>query len=80
MPTEVKQSHRYCRTCGRKTLHVAVVKTTDTGCGFHFANLILSVVTFGLWVPVWILITGLAAFSSVIATAPYLCQNCGQKN
>ena len=80
MPTEVKQSHRYCRTCGRKTLHVSMVKKIDTGCGFQFMNLILSVVTFGLWIPIWILLIGLSAFSGVVATAPYLCQSCGRKN
>ena len=80
MTTEVKQKQRYCKNCRAKTLHVATIKRPDLGCGFHMANLFLSVITFGLWIPIWIFATGLGMTGQVIATAPYLCQRCGRKN
>ena len=82
MPTEIKQCQRYCRSCERKTLHVATVKTIDMGCGFWALNLLACVVTFGLWLPVFVLILGVGACGNSFAPlgAKYLCQICGRKN
>ena len=82
MTTEIKQKQKWCPTCGRKTLHVATVKTQDMGCGFIFINLLLCLVTFGLWIPIFILIIGMGSFGNSISPwgAKYLCQGCGRRN
>lgn len=59
------QSRRYCRECGRKTLHSRSTFGDGTGC-------LLSVVTLGLFIPVWILIGILEAFRQ-----KWRCQACG---
>ena len=82
MPTEIKQKQKWCPTCGRKTLHVATVQTIDMGCGFWVINLLVCVVTLGLWLPVLIFVVGLGAFGNSLAPlgAKYLCQVCGRRN
>ncbi len=40
---------RYCKSCKRKTIHVA----PNTS---HILHLLLSVISAGIWVPVWLII------------------------
>jgi hypothetical protein len=46
----VKQTSRYCDTCGKQTLHT---KETPN----HILHLLLSIVTLGLWLIVWVAVT-----------------------
>ena len=82
MPTEIKQKQKWCATCGLKTLHVATIKTQDMGCGFIVGNLFLCLITFGLWVPIFILVLGMGMFGNSLSPlgANYLCQGCGRRN
>ena len=80
MATELRQKQRWCKTCGRKTLHVATIKKQDLGCGFFAGHLFLSVVTFGIWIPIALLSLGLGIFGNSVSRARYLCQVCGRKN
>lgn len=82
MATEAKQKRKKCRDCGKKTLHVALVKKTDMGCGFIVGNIFLSVITLGLWIPIFLLVFGLGTFANALApwAAKYHCQICGRKN
>ena len=77
---ETKQKQKYCKDYGRKTLHVSMVKKMDMGCGFIFANLILCVVTLGIWIPIFLLVVGLGTFSNAFSFAKYRCQGCGRVN
>jgi rubredoxin len=60
------QSQRYCKLCGRKTLHARATFGDGVGC-------ILTVLTLGLFIPIWIIIKVLEAL-----TAKWRCQVCGQ--
>lgn len=82
MPTETKQKQKHCKTCNRKTLHVATITTHDVGCGFIAGNLLLCVVTLGIWFPFAVLLFGLCVFGNSIGPlgAKYLCQVCGRRN
>ncbi len=61
----MKQTSRYCRECGRRTLHA----TTS----FSFLlGAILTVITCGFFIPIWIFI-GLADM-----VRPWRCQQCGK--
>lgn len=79
---QTKQKRKKCRECGRKTLHVAHIRHTDMGCGFVVGNLFLSVITLGLWLPIFVLIFGLGVFGNALAplSAKYHCQVCGRRN
>ena len=61
----VKQSRRYCRSCGRKTRHAKNV----LGLGW---GLLLTILTAGLFLPVWLIVGLLNA-----VFVPYRCQHCG---
>jgi len=61
------QTSRYCRTCGQQTLHARELFSGGWGC-------LLTIITGGLFIPLWILIVILEAFK------PYRCQNCGRYN
>jgi hypothetical protein len=78
---ESKQKQAYCKQCGRKTLHVAIIKKQDLGCGFIAGNIFLTIITLGLWLPIFILILGLVVFGNSLAPfgAKYHCQVCGRK-
>ena len=82
MASQIKQKQKYCRGCRAYTLHVATVNTQDLGCGFLFANLILTICTAGLWLPIGLLVFGLGLFGNSVAPfgAKYRCQRCGRKN
>jgi len=82
MATEIKQKQKWCKACQRKTLHVATIKTQDMGCGFIFGNLFLCLITFGLWIPIFILIFGMGIFGNSLSPlgAKYLCQVSGRRN
>lgn len=56
---------RHCKDCDQKR---PFTKKTPS----HILHLLLSVVTVGCWIPVWILMIVLNAFS------PYRCTNCGK--
>lgn len=60
------QAQRYCKLCGRKTLHARPTFSDGMGC-------LLSVLTLGLFIPVWLVIKLVEAL-----TAKWRCQNCGQ--
>jgi ribosomal protein S14 len=57
---------RYCKLCGRKTLHVRDTFGDGWGC-------FLTIITLGLFLPVWILI---AIVESI--TSKWRCNVCGQ--
>lgn len=60
------QAQRHCKLCGRKTLHARPTFGNGFGC-------LLSIVTLGLFIPVWLLIgVGEAFFCK------WRCQACGQ--
>lgn len=58
------QTSRHCRTCGKRTLHARKVFSAGWG-------ILLSLLTMGLFIPVWMLIGILGAFQS------WRCQACG---
>jgi len=59
------QTSRKCGVCGRRTLH-------SRSCTSNLLCLLLSVLTLGIFVPVWLLLKVLEAFR------PWRCQTCGQ--
>jgi hypothetical protein len=61
----VKQAHLHCKDCARKTLHVKHIFGGGMGC-------LLTILTCGLFVPVWLLVDVLGLFR------PYHCQVCGK--
>lgn len=60
------QTQRKCRQCGRRTLHER--RSFGTGMG-----LLLSVLTVGLFVPLWF---GIKLWEAV--AIPWRCQQCGK--
>ncbi len=60
------QAQRHCRLCGRKTLHAR----SSFGNGW---GVFLSIITAGLFIPVWLGIGVLEAL-----TQKWRCQACGQ--
>lgn len=62
----VLQSRRWCGPCGRKTLHARNSFNNSVGC-------LLSVLTLGLFIPVWLVIGIVEAI-----TVKWRCQACGQ--
>ena len=60
-----KQTGRFCPHCQKKTM--AIGNTPS-----HLLHLILSIFTFGLWIPVWILI-------SIGKIGGYRCSQCGTR-
>jgi hypothetical protein len=63
----VDQKQKYCKDCKRNTLHVRQRTTEMWGC-------LLTLLTAGLWIPIWILISLFGTMSG------YRCQVCGRKN
>lgn len=61
----VVQSRRWCKECGRKTLHEKHGFSNGMGC-------LLTILTGGLFLVVWLVIGVLEAFK------PFRCQQCGQ--
>lgn len=64
MPATQKQEH--CRECGRPTLHTRQVEHRA-----HTAHLLMTLFSFGLWLPIWIL---LELFPE---QHPWHCTQCG---
>ncbi len=62
----MQQTSRYCKRCGKQTLHA---KPHVVGMGW---GIFLSIITCGLFLVFWILMTLLSAFR------PYRCQICGK--
>jgi hypothetical protein len=58
------QIMRRCKHCGKSTLHVGPHTS-------HLLHLVLSIITVGFWVPVWILVH--LSHSTQLA-----CSQCGQ--
>lgn len=58
------QGRRYCRDCEKKTLH-------EHRTAPHGWCLLFSILTLGLFVPVWVVLIVMSAFS------PWRCQFCG---
>lgn len=61
----IKQTSRYCKTCERRTLHQV---TSFSGV----AGLFLSVITCGIFVPIW----GFIMLGDMVR--PWRCQQCGR--
>ena len=61
------QRQRWCPTCHRHTLHVRHRTSEGWGC-------LLTVLTMGLWLPVWLLMSLCSTFTG------YRCQTCGRRN
>ena len=59
-----KQKGAYCKVCQADRLYVAPTPS-------HLLHLVLSIITIGLWLIVWVLIGG--------KTGPYRCTVCGTK-
>jgi RNA polymerase subunit RPABC4/transcription elongation factor Spt4 len=57
-----KQKSAFCPTCGRQRLFVAPTPS-------HLLHLVLTLITFGIWLIVWLLIGA--------KTGPYRCSVCG---
>lgn len=58
-------TRRNCRTCGQKRLFAKEKQS-------NVLHLLLTVLTCGLWLPVWLLVAVLVAFR------PYRCTVCGE--
>jgi hypothetical protein len=43
------QSMKKCKACSKMTMHVQPATS-------HILHLILSLITFGLWIPIWVLL------------------------
>lgn len=69
-----QMKNRWCKACERKTLHVKGTAPKQSGCG----NVMLCILTCGLWIPFAILFYGIESLGSIFA--PYHCQQCGRKN
>lgn len=61
----VRQKSRYCRECGRRTLHAKSYFSGGWGC-------LLTIVTGGLFIPIW-LIAGIIDHAKA-----WRCQVCGK--
>ena len=59
------QGRRYCKECGKKTLHERDHFSGGMGC-------LITIVTGGLFIPIWIIVLINEAFK------PWRCQNCGR--
>lgn len=62
----ILQTQRYCRVCDRRTLHARSTFSNGWGC-------FLTIITLGLFLPVWLVIGILEAF-----VTRWRCQQCGQ--
>lgn len=62
----MQQASRFCKVCEKRTLHA---KPHMIGCGW---GLLLTIVTVGAFIPIWILLAIVDAFK------PYRCQQCGK--
>lgn len=60
------QVSRYCKICGRQTLHEKQRLDRGMGC-------LITVCTAGLFIPFWILYSVL-----VLPFRPFRCQSCGK--
>ena len=61
----IVSTRKFCKDCGQNKLF-------EKQGPSHILHLILSVITVGLWIPIWILCVVLNAFR------PYRCTNCGK--
>ena len=69
-----EQKQKFCQHCQAPTLHV---KSEPKGQSCS-AQAFLTVVTCGLWLPIWILLVSLDQWAGILA--PWHCQTCGKKN
>ena len=65
-PMATKTKTRYCRICAQK-------RPFDKEGPNHVLHLLLSVVTLGMWLSVWILVIGLNMWGL------YRCRSCGSR-
>lgn len=65
----MEQAHRFCGYCGRYTLHERPKGSSNVW------QMILSVITLGLWLPLW----ALFALRRKLFVR-YRCQACGKTN
>jgi hypothetical protein len=64
----IAQRQRFCRQCGRRTLHVRTYFGDGWGC-------LLTILTGGLFFVVWFLLGAIQ-----MVTNGYRCQQCGRRN
>ena len=65
-----EQTQRFCRNCGESSLFAR-----DRYEPPHLGHLLLTLVTCGLWLPVWIV----HMMANVRSSEPFRCQRCGCK-
>lgn len=61
-------SRKRCKHCGKTTKHEMTVGGTS-----HVFHLLMSIITLGLWIPVWILI------AITNSGGAWYCSECGTK-
>lgn len=62
----MRQTSKFCKVCGRKTLHVKTQLSNGMGC-------LLTLLTAGLFIPIWLLYSVL-----ILPFRPFRCQTCGK--
>lgn len=65
--TAMVQAQRWCKSCGRNTLHARPTFSDTAGC-------FLTLLTLGLFLPFW-----LFAKMMRVGDGPWRCQVCGSK-
>lgn len=60
------QVSRFCKTCGRNTLHEKQQLSNGMGC-------LLTIVTVGIFLPFWLLYS-----LFILPFRPFRCQTCGK--
>lgn len=63
----VDQKQKFCKDCGKKTLHARNRTSELGGC-------LLTIFTAGLWIPIWLIM------SLCDTSKGFRCQACGRKN
>ena len=58
----------FCRTCNKSTIHLASKPN-------HILHLLLSIITAGLWIPVWLLLAVTGRLKNIGE-----CTSCGSEN
>jgi hypothetical protein len=67
---KTEQTQLRCSLCERPTLHTRQAPTTN-----HVLHLLLTLVTLGIWLPIWFLV---AAMSGAESRDAFRCTQCGQ--
>jgi len=60
-----KQLMQFCKRCDKSTSHIGPGTS-------HLLHLVLSIITFGIWLPVWLL-------TDIFNSSELACSQCGKK-